>query len=192
MKKERSCSGGMLEFPPPSPNMSRRAMKETKANTSTTRLRYLTTGTTSSVAQLLDLTVFHIPGLDVKVVISACSSLLYMRRIKHLCHYCLLCQQVHYESKTLNEENISPRSSTDHAYNPSLFLPQGNPQSSAFRRSSTKKASLFAWMTLQSIPEETIISPHILEFLEQTLEPIPSLLPKSTLSNPGVYSFELS
>ncbi|OAD56139.1 hypothetical protein WN48_04013 [Eufriesea mexicana] len=37
-----------------------------------------------------------------------------------------------------------------------------------------KKASLFAWMTLQSIPEETIISPHILEFLEQTLEPIPS------------------
>lgn len=29
-------------------------------------------------------------------------------------------------------------------------------------------------MTLQSIPEETIISPHILEFLEQTLEPIPS------------------
>ena len=42
------------------------------------------------------------------------------------------------------------------------------------RKSSTKKASLFAWMTLQSIPEETIISPHILEFLEQTLEPIPS------------------
>lgn len=44
----------------------------------------------------------------------------------------------------------------------------------AFKKSSTKKASLFAWMTLQSIPEETIISPHILEFLEQTLEPIPS------------------
>ncbi|XP_017781272.1 PREDICTED: uncharacterized protein KIAA1109 isoform X3 [Nicrophorus vespilloides] len=37
-----------------------------------------------------------------------------------------------------------------------------------------KKASLFAWMTLQSVPEETIISPHILEFLEQTLEPIPA------------------
>lgn len=69
MKKERSCSGGMLEFPPPSPNMSRRATKENKANTSTTRLRYLTTGTPSSVAQLVDLTVFHIPGLDVKVSI---------------------------------------------------------------------------------------------------------------------------
>jgi len=43
------------------------------------------------------------------------------------------------------------------------------------RRPPNKKASLYAWTTLQSIPEETIISPHILEFLEQTLEPIPNL-----------------
>lgn len=41
------------------------------------------------------------------------------------------------------------------------------------RRPGIKKASLFAWMTLQSVPEETIISPHILEFLEQSLDPIP-------------------
>ena len=194
MKKERSCSGGMLEFPPPSPNMSRRATKETKANTSTTRLRYLTTGTTSSVSQLVDLTVFHIPGLDVKVNIV--HSLLLVLIVTVFILF-LFTQQVHYESKTLNEENISPRSSTDHTCNPTLFLPQGVPTpgtglSSATRRSSTKKASLFAWMTLQSIPEETIISPHILEFLEQTLEPIPSLLPKSTLSNPGRCSNSVS
>lgn len=42
------------------------------------------------------------------------------------------------------------------------------------KKQGIKKASLFAWMTLQSVPEETIISPHILEFLEQTLEPIPA------------------
>lgn len=49
-----------------------------------------------------------------------------------------------------------------------------------------KKASLFAWMTLQSVPEETTISPHILEFLEQTLEPIPI----KTLSETGtVFSY---
>lgn len=35
-------------------------------------------------------------------------------------------------------------------------------------------------MTLHSIPEETIISPHILEFLEQALEPIPITIPDST------------
>jgi hypothetical protein len=50
------------------------------------------------------------------------------------------------------------------------------------RKGGTKKASLFAWMTLQTIPEETIISPHILEFLEQTLEPIPSTLQQAKTS----------
>jgi hypothetical protein len=43
-----------------------------------------------------------------------------------------------------------------------------------FRKPSTKKASLFAWMTLQSIPEETIISPHIPSTIPQ---------PKSNTSN---------
>lgn len=75
--------------------------------------------------------------------------------------------QVHYESKTLPEESLSPRVSAENSLlNPITMT--------VLRKSSTKKASLFAWMTLQSIPEETIISPHILEFLEQTLEPIPS------------------
>lgn len=53
------------------------------------------------------------------------------------------------------------------------------------RRPSNKKASLYAWTTLQSIPEETIISPHILEFLEQTLEPIPSVPPKESFPSAG-------
>lgn len=85
-------------------------------------------------AVLVDLTIFHIPGLDVKL---------------------------HYQSKTVYDDN-SPRMSV---YEMS---------SVNNRRMGTKRASLFAWMTLQSIPEETIISPHILEFLEQTLEPIPT------------------
>ena len=82
----------------------------------------------------MDLTIFHIPGLDVKL---------------------------HYESKTIADD-VSPRLSTCDQLN-----------STNVRRMGSKRASLFAWMTLQSVPEETIISPHILEFLEQTLEPIP-------------------
>jgi hypothetical protein len=63
MKKERSCSGGMFDFPPSSPNMNRRSKEKPHGASSTTRLRYLH----STVAQLVDLTIFHIPGLDVKV-----------------------------------------------------------------------------------------------------------------------------
>ncbi|XP_063234537.1 bridge-like lipid transfer protein family member 1 isoform X2 [Bacillus rossius redtenbacheri] len=140
MKKERSCSGGMFDFPPPSPNMNRRNKDNKYGFPSSSRLRYLH----GTVSQLVDLTIFHIPGLDVKV---------------------------HYESKILHKE--LPR------------LP--NDSTASARKSGTKKASLFAWMTLQTIPEETIISPHILEFLEQTLEPLPSNLQqaKSAFASAG-------
>lgn len=83
--------------------------------------------------------------------------------------------QVHYESRTLHEENVSPHLTTEAATQQTL---------SQARKGGTKKASLFAWMTLQSIPEETIISPHILDFLEQTLEPIPSTLQQA--KTPGI------
>ncbi|GBP70037.1 Uncharacterized protein KIAA1109 [Eumeta japonica] len=129
MRKERSASGGLSELPlsqtnaPPSPSSSRRAgPKQSHPR---------------SHHPLLDLTVFHVPGLNVKV---------------------------HYESKTLQEEVTSPQTMPNF---PSL-------NTTTTRKVGIKKAALFAWITLQSIPEETIISPHILEFLEQTLEPIPT------------------
>ncbi|XP_061184376.1 bridge-like lipid transfer protein family member 1, partial [Saccostrea echinata] len=41
------------------------------------------------------------------------------------------------------------------------------------KKSGVKKANLYAWLSLQSLPEEMVISPCILDFLEQALEPIP-------------------
>ncbi|KAK6639579.1 hypothetical protein RUM43_007852 [Polyplax serrata] len=150
MKKERSCSGGMFDFPPSSPNAGRR--RNEKQSSSSNRLRYLQ----GNAAQLADLTFFHIPGLDVKV---------------------------HYESKIEVGESTSPYLSVDD----SLASPPQN------RRPSTKKASLFAWITLQSIPQETIISPHILDFLEKTLEPIPSssVQPKEVFPSSGHAMFAM-
>ncbi|XP_023176913.2 transmembrane protein KIAA1109 homolog isoform X3 [Drosophila hydei] len=86
-------------------------------------------------ALLADLTIFHIPGLDVKL---------------------------HYQSRTLADSNEQPSTPANASAMPHM------------RRLGNKRATLSAWMTLQSIPEETILSPHILEFLEQTLEPIPA------------------
>lgn len=108
-----------------------------RRNKDKNRLRY----TTPQNTVFVDLTIFHIPGLDVKL---------------------------HYESKTVSDEVVPRLSVTD---------------TSTFRRSGFKRACLFAWMTLQSVPEETIISPHILEFLEQTLEPIPFKSDEFLLSN---------
>uniref|UniRef100_A0A8D9BQV3 Uncharacterized protein KIAA1109 n=1 Tax=Cacopsylla melanoneura TaxID=428564 RepID=A0A8D9BQV3_9HEMI len=124
IRKEKSWVGGVSD--PGSPNMSRRSTRDSRPMSSSKMNRHSTT-------HLQELTIFHIPGLDVKV---------------------------HYESRTVPDEGLSPRYSIDH-------------NGIITRKSSTKKASLYAWTTLHSIPEETIISPHILEFLEQTLEPIP-------------------
>ncbi|XP_037958120.1 transmembrane protein KIAA1109 homolog isoform X2 [Teleopsis dalmanni] len=122
-KRERSIGN---EWGSPTP--SRRQRDKSK-------LRY----NTSNSGVLSDLTIFHIPGLDVKL---------------------------HYQSRTVYEtsETVRVTSSESHYSATSVIG----------RRIGSKRASLFAWMTLQSIPEETIISPHILEFLEQTLEPIPT------------------
>ena len=72
--------------------------------------------------------------------------------------------RVHYISKVENEDTtlfFDPSASRDSNWMTS-------------KKGGAKKATLSAWMTLQSIPEETIITPNILEFLEQALEPIPT------------------
>lgn len=71
--------------------------------------------------------------------------------------------KVHYNSWTVAAE--SPSGTKQNQDLPDGSLPQ--------RKGGTKKAALFAWITLQSIPEETVISPHMLDFLEQALEVIP-------------------
>lgn len=46
-----------------------------------------------------------------------------------------------------------------------------------------KKANLYAWVSLQQLSEEMLITPVLLDFLEQALEPIPILQitqPKAT------------
>lgn len=78
-------------------------------------------------------------------------------------------------SRTTSLENVECNISANEE--PSKCAPNN------FKKATVKKASLFAWMTLQSVPEETIISPHILEFLEQTLEPIPA---KTTFNTNGI------
>lgn len=45
---------------------------------------------------------------------------------------------------------------------------------------SKKHASLFTWLTLQSIPSETVICPSIIDFLELALEPLPLPQPQKT------------
>ncbi|GFU08708.1 transmembrane protein KIAA1109 [Trichonephila clavipes] len=164
MRKERSFSGGGFDLSSPS-HTKKRHGSGMRNNMSASRLRYVQTAPTNQVA---DFTIFLIPGLDVKV---------------------------HYNSKTVSGD--SPITSINGATKYYTDTDSGGFDSLSYRSSflavdpsqmsgcnnlkkvRIKKACLFAWVTLQSIPEEAVVSPHILDFLEQALEPIPIQLTKT-------------
>ncbi|XP_076066750.1 transmembrane protein KIAA1109 homolog tweek isoform X4 [Oratosquilla oratoria] len=169
LKKERSFSGGMADVLN-SPGSLRRK-NEMRHNLSSSKIRQ---PQATPVSTATDFTIFCIPGLDVKV---------------------------HYESHNHHEESpvsgARGGSCDSTGWSPTSGLaptqasaaPLGTAGSTGYGGASgagrkggtytststggTKRASLFTWLTLQSIPDETIISPNILEFLEQALEPIP-------------------
>ncbi|XP_050315619.1 transmembrane protein KIAA1109 isoform X2 [Anthonomus grandis grandis] len=216
MRKDRSCSAaGLLEYSTnSSPDAVRKNKDKLTSQSSSSKLRSTPHNT------LVDLTIFHIPGMDVKlqyqskvivedtpsddfdkVFASATSTNVpYSDSEQSRIDMAFKRQesQAEFKSHSLNSElkgsssmhgitnpnyGHSPTASLENlqfgTYTPpanDTFRSYLNPNFAnlPIKKQGFKKASLFAWMTLQSVPEETIISPHILEFLEQTLEPIPA------------------
>ncbi|KAF8784884.1 Transmembrane protein KIAA1109 like protein [Argiope bruennichi] len=163
MRKERSFSGGGFDLSSPS-HTKKRHGSGMRNNMSASRLRYVQTAPTNQVA---DFTIFLIPGLDVKVhynskTVSGDSPI---TSINGSSKYCS-------EAETGGFDSFSGRSSF-------LAVDPSQMSSCSLRKARIKKACLFAWVTLQSIPEEAVVSPHILDFLEQALEPIPIQLTKT-------------
>ncbi|CAH1110220.1 unnamed protein product [Psylliodes chrysocephalus] len=216
MRKDRSCSAGLLEFPTTaSPDAIRKNKEKISGQYSASKLK----NTHTSIS---DITIFHIPGMDVKIqyqskVITEDST---TERTEPSPDFDRAFQQAPNKSHTESDQvridrafkrqesnpvDVKPKYPSDlelkgsssmqgitnpnYGHSPTSsktslddlqfgnFTPhnefQKPPNMTFVKKSGVKKASLFAWMTLQSVPEETIISPHILEFLEQTLEPIP-------------------
>ena len=89
--------------------------------------------------------------------------------------------KVHYVSKTESDYEISYLSDT--------VLEHSQRESSFLKKSNNKKATLTTWMNFHSIPDETYISPSILEFLEQALEPIP-IVSKPQSSQDQINSYD--
>ncbi|KAG8511214.1 Transmembrane protein, partial [Galemys pyrenaicus] len=88
-------------------------------------------------------TVFYIPGVDVKL---------------------------HYNSKTLKTE--SPNASRGSSL-PRTLSKESKLYAKGKGGAGVKTAKLYAWVALQSLPEEMVISPCLLDFLEKALETIP-------------------
>lgn len=126
-------------------------------NTSHSRLRPSGHATTTHAP---DCTWFLIPGLDVKVHYNSKNVLVEV-------------PGSFSASSTLTTASVSSNRIPGSAIGMSKDLEFHSSNTSVPKKQVTKKASCSAWITLHCIPEETVITPHILDFLEQALEPIP-------------------
>lgn len=110
-----------------------------------------------------DFTVFLIPGLDIKLYYSS-KSILAQHEAEN--------EQAHFRNPNCSADG-GKRASSATSGGGNATRPDTTSAASLQRPKVTKKASLYAWITLSSIPDEICISPHILDFFEEALKPIP-------------------
>ncbi|CAH1268426.1 KIAA1109 [Branchiostoma lanceolatum] len=76
--------------------------------------------------------------------------------------------KAHYNSKTHRQDSPGPGNSKDDG---SMQDPTDGKKRAP---TGMKRASLYAMLALQSLPQETVVSPCLLDFLEQTLDVLPA------------------
>nr|XP_023416125.1 uncharacterized protein KIAA1109 homolog [Cavia porcellus] len=126
----------------------------------------------------LETTVFYIPGVDVKLHYN---SKTLKTESPNASRGSSLPRTLSKESKLygMKDSATSPPSPplpcTVQSKTNTLLPPQPPPLPSAKGKGSggVKTAKLYAWVALQSLPEEMVISPCLLDFLEKALETIP-------------------
>ncbi|XP_065578984.1 bridge-like lipid transfer protein family member 1 isoform X2 [Artemia franciscana] len=97
--------------------------------------------------------------------------------------------KVLYESRMISDENDQQRAV--------LTPPISGSLNNSVKKGLIKKASLLTWMSLERFPEETVVSPQILDFVEKALEPIPVPIPAAKPQNldegsrPSVFTLDL-
>ncbi|XP_061651565.1 bridge-like lipid transfer protein family member 1 [Phyllopteryx taeniolatus] len=119
----------------------------------------------------LETTVFYIPGVDVKLHYN---SKTLKTESPNASRGSSLPRTLSKDSKLYGMKDNGPPNAVQSQTN-SLLPPPLPPIPSAKGKGSggVKTAKLYAWVALQTLPEEMVISPCLLDFLEKALETIP-------------------
>uniref|UniRef100_A0A674CWK3 KIAA1109 n=1 Tax=Salmo trutta TaxID=8032 RepID=A0A674CWK3_SALTR len=122
----------------------------------------------------LETTVFYIPGVDVKLHYNSKTM---KTESPNASRGSSLPRTISKESKLYGMKDSGPHNPPNAAQSKTntLLPPPPPPLPSAKGKGSggVKTAKLYAWVALQTLPEEMVISPCLLDFLEKALETIP-------------------
>uniref|UniRef100_A0A665TS34 Si:ch211-233a24.2 n=1 Tax=Echeneis naucrates TaxID=173247 RepID=A0A665TS34_ECHNA len=122
----------------------------------------------------METTVFYIPGVDVKLHYN---SKTLKTESPNASRGSSLPRTLSKESKLygMKDSSLPNPSNAVQSKTNSLLPPPPPPIPSAKGKGSggVKTAKLYAWVALQTLPEEMVISPCLLDFLEKALETIP-------------------
>ncbi|KAF6734631.1 uncharacterized protein FQA47_004048 [Oryzias melastigma] len=170
---KRSCDRSLRSLDQESPPKKKKLQP---AFTSTTHLLAgkKCPSTLQTKSNDLETTVFYIPGVDVKLHYN---SKTLKTESPNASRGSSLPRTLSKESKLYGMKDSSPTNPPNAVQSKtnSLLPPLPPPIPSAKGKSSggVKTAKLYAWVALQTLPEEMVISPCLLDFLEKALETIP-------------------
>ncbi|XP_067277794.1 bridge-like lipid transfer protein family member 1 isoform X2 [Pseudorasbora parva] len=176
----RSCERSSRSLDQDSPPKKRKLQHSLGSSSHLLNAKRVPTSLQSKTSDI-ETTIFYIPGVDVKVCSGSYDMLHYNSKMlktesPNASRGSSLPRTLSKESKLYGMRDApSPPTSGPGRINTLLPPPPPPPPLPSAKGKSVgvKMAKLYAWVALQTLPEEMVISPCLLDFLEKALETIP-------------------
>uniref|UniRef100_A0A8C1YXL9 Si:ch211-233a24.2 n=1 Tax=Cyprinus carpio TaxID=7962 RepID=A0A8C1YXL9_CYPCA len=167
----RSCDRSSRSLDQESPPKKRKQQHSFASSSHLLNAKRVPTSLQSKSSDI-ETTVFYIPGVDVKLHYN---SKMLKTESPSASRGSSLPRTLSKESKLYGMRDIPTPPASGPGKTNTLLPPPPPPLPSAKGKASVgvKMAKLYAWVALQTLPEEMVISPCLLDFLEKALETIP-------------------
>uniref|UniRef100_A0A671N791 Bridge-like lipid transfer protein family member 1 C-terminal domain-containing protein n=1 Tax=Sinocyclocheilus anshuiensis TaxID=1608454 RepID=A0A671N791_9TELE len=167
----RSCEQSSRSLDQESPPKKRKQQHSFASSSHLLNAKRVPTSLQSKSSDI-ETTVFYIPGVDVKLHYN---SKMLKTESPNASRGSSLPRTLSKESKLYGMRDVPTPPASGPGKTNTLLSPPPPPLPSAKGKASVgvKMAKLYAWVALQTLPEEMVISPCLLDFLEKALETIP-------------------
>ncbi|XP_059422386.1 bridge-like lipid transfer protein family member 1 isoform X5 [Carassius carassius] len=167
----RSCERSSRSLDQESPPKKRKQQHSFASSSQLLNAKRVPTSLQSKSSDI-ETTVFYIPGVDVKLHYN---SKMLKTDSPNATRGSSLPRTFSKESKLYGMRDAPTPAASGPGKTYTLLSPPPPPLPSAKGKASVgvKTAKLYAWVALQTLPEEMVISPCLLDFLEKALETIP-------------------